>query len=322
VLPKFPYVKAASVDDAIRAAAGTDCHLLAGGTDLLGCLRDGVVAAQRVVSLGGLQELREVKEDDGGLRLGAMVPVAGVADHPQVRARYPVLAQAAAAVASPQLRNQGTLGGNLCQRPRCWYYRGGFPCLRRGGSHCSAQDGQNHFHCVLGGGVCVYVHPSDTAPALLALDAKVVIRGPGGRRTVALGDFHVAPDEDPTRETVLAPGELVTEVVVPAAAAGARSRYRKVRSRGAWDFAVVSTALALDLEGSRVRAARVALGGVAPVPWRSEAAESELVGKDLTAATAAKAAAAAVAGAAALAHNAAKIAICRRVLESELLALA
>jgi len=321
VLTSFAYLKAASLDEAIAAATAPRCRVMAGGTDLLGCLRDDVLATERVVSLGGLDELRQFRAGKDGLGLGALVSIDAIARHPDVLARYPVLAQAAAAVASPQLRNQGTLGGNLCQRPRCWYYRGGFPCVRRGGEFCSALDGQNHFHCVLGGDACVYVHPSDTAPALVALDARAELRGPRGRRTLPLEEFHVLPADDPTRETVLEPGEILTEIVVPAPPRGARSRFRKVRNRGAWEFAVVSTAVVLVLEGSRVQDARVVLGGVAPVPWRSRAAEDELRGRSLDAAIARRAAAAAVAGATALAHNGAKIAICRGVLESELLAL-
>ncbi|MFN2369623.1 MAG: xanthine dehydrogenase family protein subunit M, partial [Candidatus Krumholzibacteriia bacterium] len=243
MLPNFSYLRARTLDEASGHAAAPGALLMAGGTDLLGCLRDEALAADQVVSLGGLADLKQVRERDGGLELGALVTIAQVAAHPRVRQLYPVLAQAAAAVASPQLRNQGTLGGNLCQKPRCWYWRGDFPCVRRGGAFCSAQDGQNQFHCILGGDVCVYVHPSDTAPALLALDATVAIRGPRGGRTVPLADFHVRPEDAPTRETVLAPGEIVTAVRVPAPPAGARSAYRKVRSRGAWDFALASTAL-------------------------------------------------------------------------------
>lgn len=322
MLPNFSYLRARTVDEAAGHAAAPGARLMAGGTDLLGCLRDEALAADQVVSLGGLADLKQVRERDGGLELGALVTIAQVAAHPRVRQLYPVLAQAAAAVASPQLRNQGTLGGNLCQKPRCWYWRGGFPCVRRGGGFCSAQDGQNQFHCVLGGDVCVYVHPSDTAPALLALDAAVTIRGPRGGRTVPLAAFHVKPEDDPTRETVLAPGEIVTAVRVPAPPAGARGAYRKVRTRGAWDFALVATALLLAFDGGRVRRARVALGGVAPVPWRSPAAEAELEGRALTPATAARAAAAALADARPLAHNGAKVAICRDVLAAELAKLA
>ncbi|MBE0567152.1 MAG: FAD binding domain-containing protein, partial [Krumholzibacteria bacterium] len=245
MLPNFSYLKARTLDEAVRAGAEPGARLMAGGTDLLGCLHDGVLAADKLVSLGGLEDLKQVRERDGGLEVGALVAVAQVAAHTGIRGRFPVLAQAAAAVASPQLRNQGTLGGNICQKPRCWYWRGDFPCVRRGGDFCSAQAGQNQFHCILGGDACVYVHPSDTAPALLALDAAVVIRGPRGGRTVPMAGFHVGPQDDPTRETVLEPGEVVASVRLPRPPEGARGAYRKVRTRGAWDFALVSTALVL-----------------------------------------------------------------------------
>ncbi len=321
MLPNFSYLKARTLDEAVRAAAGEGARVMAGGTDLLGCLREEVLPARQLVSLGALDELRQVRPEGDGLTIGAMVTVAQVAAHADVGRRYPVLAQAAAAVASPQLRNQGTLGGNLCQRPRCWYYRGGFPCLRRGGNTCSARDGQNQFHAILGGDACVYVHPSDTAPALAALDATLELAGPGGRRTVPVQEFCILPADDPTRETVLQAGEIVTAVHLPAPTAGVRGSYRKIRTRGAWDFAIVSTALVLVLDGSRVRSARVVLGGVAPVPWRVRAAEAELEGRELTPATADRAASAALAAAEPLEHNGAKVAMARGVLREELLKL-
>ena len=322
MFPNFDYVRARSLDDAVRRSAADGARVMAGGSDLLGCLRDGIEPARKLVSLAGLDDLKSIRERGGGLEIGALVPIARLAADPRVGGAYPVLAQAAGAVASPQLRNQGTLGGNLCQKPRCWYYRGEFPCVRRGGAFCSAQDGQNHFHCILGGDACVYVHPSDTAPALVALDAEVEVAGPDGRRTVAAGDFHVLPADDPTRETVLEAGEIVTAVRVPAPPAGARSAYRKVRTRGAWDFAVVGTALALVLDGGTVTRARIVLAGVAPVPWRSRAAEAELEGKALDGDAARRAAEAALADAAPLEHNAAKVDMARGVLETELLKLA
>ncbi|MFO7655099.1 MAG: xanthine dehydrogenase family protein subunit M [Candidatus Krumholzibacteriia bacterium] len=326
MFPNFSYLKAKSVEDAAHQTTGADVHVMSGGTDLLGCLRDGVFPASRLVSLKDLDELRRIRQlrsgrNGDGLGIGALVTISRVATDRDVSRRFPVLAQAAQAVASPQLRNQGTLGGNLCQKPRCWYYRGEFPCVRRGGAFCSAMDGQNQFHCILGGDACVYVHPSDTAPALTALDATVAVAGPRGDRTVPVGEFFVPPADDPTRETVLEAGEIVTEILVPGLPSGARSSYRKVRSRGAWDFAVVSTALVLDLDGGQVRDARVVLGGVAPVPWRSEAAEAELNGRALTTETARRAAEAAVADAQPLEHNAAKVDIARGVLETELLKL-
>ena len=323
MLPSFAYVRPTTLKAAVAALATPGARAHAGGTDLLGCLRDRVFPADTLVSLAGLPELAGVAPTaEGGLRLGAMTTVATVAGDPDIAARYRVLAEAAAAVASPQLRNQGTLGGNLCQRPRCWYFRGDFHCARKGGEKCFAVDGENRYHCVFGGETCFIVHPSDTAPALVALDALVRLVGPGGGRVVPLEKFFVPPSADFTRETVLEPGEVLTEVVVPAPPAGGRSTYRKVRARGAWDFALAGAAVVLGVEGGRVRHARVVLSGAAPIPWRVPAAEQALVGHRLDGATIAKAADAAVAGAEPLSDNAYKVPLLRGAVEEALTALA
>jgi len=321
MLGPFSYERADSIDGAVRAAErGARIH--AGGTDLLGCLRDGVFTANRLVSLTGVGELRGIRPTpDGGLRLGALVTLAEIAAEPGIRERYRALAEAAWSAASPQLRNQGTLGGNLCQRPRCWYFRGEFHCLRKGGDTCYAAAGENRYHCLFGGAGCYIVHPSDTAPALAALGARVGIAGPRGARTVPVESFFVLPAVDVTRETVLEPGEIVTEVLLPPPAPDLRSTYRKVRERGAWDFALVSVALALRTAGPRIAEARVVLGGVAPVPWRSEATERALVGRTLDAATATRAGAAAVEGADPLEQNDYKVPLLGGAVAQALLAL-
>jgi len=323
MLPSFAYVKPTTLRDAVAALATPGARVHAGGTDLLGCLRDGVFGAEKVVSLGGLAELRGVAPTaEGGLRIGAMTTVAEIAAHPEIVKRYRALAEAALAVASPQLRNQGTLGGNLCQRPRCWYFRGDFRCARKGGETCFAVEGENRYHCLFGGETCFIVHPSDTAPALVALDALARLVGPAGSRAVPLEKFFVSPSTDFTRETVLEPGEVLTEVVVPPPPAGGRSTYRKVRSRGVWDFALAGAAVSLGVEGGRVKHARVVLSGAAPIPWRVPAAERILVGQRLDATTARKAAEAAVAGAEPLSDNAYKVPLLRGVVEEALLSLA
>ena len=224
-------------------------------------------------------------------------------------------------MASPQLRNQGTIGGNLCQRPRCWYFRGDFHCAKKGGDTCYAIEGENRYHAIFGGDPCYIVHPSDTAPMLVALGASVKVAGQGGERTVALEDFFVLPDEELYKENVLQPGEMVTEIIVPAPASGLVSSYRKVRERGSWDFALASVALALRLSGKRVEEARVVLGGVAPKPWRSLAAEAALTGKQLDATTARTAAQAAVADAEPLEQNRYKVLLVKGIVEESLLAL-
>jgi xanthine dehydrogenase YagS FAD-binding subunit len=276
-----------------------------------------------VVSISGIKALRGIgATPGGGLRIGALTTLSEVAADRQVLSSYPVLAQAAAAAASPQLRNQGTIGGNICQRPRCWYFRGDFHCLRKGGDTCFAAAAENEFHCIFGGAPCFIVHPSDTAPALLALDARVSIAGAKGTRTIPLASFFVLPAANVLKENVLVPGEVVTEILLAPPPAGARSMYRKVRERGAFDFALAGAAIVVAMTDGKVRAARIVLSGVAPVPWRCAEAEKVLVGKSLDAATVAQAAAAAVKDATPLSKNEYKIPLTRGVLEETLLALA
>jgi xanthine dehydrogenase YagS FAD-binding subunit len=307
----------------VTAAARPGAHILAGGTDLLGCLRDEVFTASTVVSITGIKSLKGITaRPGGGLRIGALTTLTEVAENKQVLDSYPVLAQAAAAAASPQLRNQGTIGGNICQRPRCWYFRGDFHCLRKGGDTCFAASGENEFHCIFGGAPCFIVHPSDTAPALVALDASVSISGPKGARTIPLASFFVLPADNVRQENVLAPGEVVTEILLGPPAPGTRSKYRKVRERGAFDFATASAAAVVTLAGGKVAAARIVLGGVAPKPWRSEEAEKALVGKALDAGAIAQAAAAAVKDASPLPQNEYKVPLVRGILEETLASLA
>ena len=322
MLSSFSYVRPQSLDEALRHLGAEGARVHAGGTDLLGCLRDGVFGATTVVSLTGLPDLAGIRrQPDGGLRIGALTKVAEVAADPTIRERYVGLAQAAADVASPQLRNQGTIGGNLCQRPRCWYFRGEFHCLRKGGTTCFAMAGENQYHCVLGGARCYIVHPSDTAPALVALEAQVTVAGPNGTRTVPMDDFYLLPDQDIHREAAIEPNEIVTEIVLPRPPAGLRSSYRKVRARRSWDFALAGVALALRVEGGRVRSGRVVLSGAAPIPWRSREAESMIAGNRLDQATCRRAAEAAMASAVPLKRNEYKIPLFKGVIEEELLAI-
>ena len=315
----FSYVRPASLQDAVSQLGSDNARLHAGGTDLLGCLRDEVFPAAKLVSLSRLEGLRGIsKTADGGLSIGALTTIAEVAAHPLIREKYAALAQGAAAVASPQIRNQGTLGGNLCQKPRCWYYRGEFHCLRKGGEYCYAVNGENQYHCILGGKGCFIVHPSDTAPALLAFGASLHIAGPRGSRTVGLEDFFVPPSRDVTRETVLEPEEIVTEILLPPASAAQRSSYRKVRARQAWDFALAGVALAFELAGGRVNKSRVVLSGAAPIPWRAVEVEKIIDGSTLTPEVIREAAAAAVAKASPLSKNGYKIHLFQGMLAEEL----
>jgi len=324
MLPNFSYVRAKSVTEVVRALAAPGARLHAGGTDLLGCLRDGVVKADKVVSLSGVAALRGItKPAAGGLRIGALTTLAELAANKEVVERYPALAQAALAVGSPQLRNQGTIGGNVCQRPRCWYFRGDFNCLRKGGDTCYAMQGENQYHAIFGGSACCMVHPSDTAVALVALGARARIAGPGGTRTLPFSTFFVLPAKTVTAETVLARGEVLTDILLPASDGATKSSFRKVRSRGAWDFALASVALAVSLDAAgTVKQAHVVLGAAAPAPWRAADAEKSLVGNKLTADLAARAAEAAVKGAETLSQNGYKVPLFRGLVEEQLLAMA
>jgi xanthine dehydrogenase YagS FAD-binding subunit len=319
MLPNFSYVRPKTLKDAVKQLSSEGSGVLAGGTDLLGCLHDHVFPLRKMVSITDLADLHGIRKTaDGGLIIGALSTVTEVAENKIVRESYPGLAQAAAEVASPQLRNQGTIGGNLCQKPRCWYYRGEFHCLRKGGKLCYAASGENQFHSILGGGPCYIVHPSDIAPALAALGASVKTMGSKGGRTIPIDAFHVLPAVDVLRDTVLLPGELVTEIILPPQPKGTRSSYRKVRARNSWDFAVAGAAIALTMEGDVVSKARIFLSGAAPVPWRSKAAEEAVIGKHPGPDVIARAADAAVKGAAPLEHNGYKVAIFRGVIQEEL----
>jgi xanthine dehydrogenase YagS FAD-binding subunit len=322
MLGRFSYRRTTSIQQAVEAAARPGARILAGGTDLLGCIRDRVLPADLLISLNGIKELKGIRAtSDGGLRVGALATLAQIAEHKQISTSYAVLAQAAASAASPQLRNQGTIGGNLCQRPRCWYYRGDFHCLRKGGDVCFAVSGESQHHCIFGGAPCFIVHPSDTAPALVALGARVSIAG-RRPRTIPLASFFVLPSDSFERENVLAPGEVLTEILIPPPPTGARSMYRKVRERGAFDFALAGAAIVIAVTASKVQSARIVLSGVAPIPWRSPEAEKAIVGKALDDATIAAAAAAAVKDATPLSRNEYKVPLVSGILQETLTALA
>jgi len=323
MLPNFTYVRPTSLADAVRQLNFPGASIHAGGSDLLGCLRDRVFEATRLVSISGLDALRGIAPTEGGgLRIGALTTLSEVASSKLVGEQSAVLAQAAGAAASPQLRNQGTLGGNLCQRPRCWYFRGDFHCTRKGGDTCYAMGGENQYHCIFGGGACLIVHPSDTAPALVALDARVQIMGPGGSRTIPIASFFVLPEKDVTRENVLERGEIITDILIPPQPPNQRSLYRKVRGRLSWDFALASLALTISLKAGVVERARLVLGGAAPVPWRVEAAEKAIVGRKLEPKAIAAAAEAALKGAQPLEQNGYKVLLFKGVITESLTLMA
>lgn len=323
MLPQFSYVRPDTVKDTVKHLNKTGAAIHAGGTDLIGCLREGIMHVDKVVSLNALSNISGIKETaDGGLIIGALTTITEVAENPRVQEKYPGLSRGASEVASPQLRNQGTIGGNLCQKPRCWYYRGEFNCLRKGGDTCYALGGEHQFHAIFGHDrICVITHPSDTAPPLAALGAKLKISGPDGKRTIPVENFHVLPRNNPQAETVLKPGEVITHIELPKPAKNLRSSYRKVRARRSWDFALAGVALALEMEDDKVINGSVFLSGAAPVPWRSQPVEDAIIGRRLDAAVIQKAAEAVVKDADPLPENTYKMDLFKGVIEEELNAI-
>ena len=331
---RFEYIAADSVEQAI-AFLGEDwqSRILAGGTDLMHEIRHGIIAPARLVNIKGIPTLNTaIREENGSVVISALARLSELEQSALVRERLPLLAQAAAAAASPQLRNMGTIAGNICQRPRCWYYRHPeFPCLRKEGKRCFAVAGENRYHAVLGGGPCHIVCPSDMAPALVALDAQLRIAGNDSKkgkieRVVAIQDFFVGPRENLYRENILEPHELITEIRVlnadPENRPGDRSAihaiFLKVRERNSWDFALASVAARLTFEGGVVRSSRIVFGGVAPVPWRSALAEKAIQGRTLEQSTCKEASDAAVSACRPMRGNAYKVDIIRNLVAKAL----
>ncbi len=320
----FRFAAASDVDAALACVVpDRGASYIAGGTNILDLMKDDVEQPQLLVDITGLP-LRDITASSSGVRLGALVTMADAADAPAVKMNFPVVSQALLAGASPQLRNMATLGGNIMQRTRCAYFRDvSQPCNKRvPGLGCSAIGGQNRMHAVLGASShCICTHPSDFAVALLTVDAKVRVRGAVGSRTIPIDGFHVLPGGTPNVETVLDWGDLIEGIDLPASAHARRSTYLKVRDRASYEFALVSVAAAIEVGGGTIRAARVALGGVAPVPWRSREAEAALFGQPPTEATFAAAARAATSGMRGYGKNDFKIELTRRSVEAALRSL-
>lgn len=313
----FAYSRPGRAATALRLAARPGTRFIAGGTDVLNLMRDGVERADHLVDINALP-LDGVRETPAGIELGALSRMSDVAAHPAVRRRLPVLAQALLGGASPQVRNMASLGGNLLQRTRCWYFRdASMPCNKRSpGSGCPAIEGRNRWHAILGGSEhCIAVHPSDLAVALTALEATVHTLHAEGPRRVPMAGFYLPPGDTPDRETVLRPGELITRIDVPGTPPAAGSRYLKVRDRAAFGFAVVSVAALVRLAADgEVAQASLAFGGVAPLPWRSPAAEQALIGRPLGPASIRAAGLALVREARPRADNAFKVELVQRAL--------
>jgi xanthine dehydrogenase YagS FAD-binding subunit len=322
----FAYVAPTSVEGAVDRLEENPGGALpmAGGMDLIGLMKDYVMQPELIVALRDIADLEGIAETaDGGLRIGALVTVADVAADERVRSRYPALAAAAAEVGTPQIRNRGTLGGNLCQRPRCWYFRSEYySCLRKGGGSCFAVDGDNRYHAIFDTAPCPIVHPSNTAVALQALDARVEVAGPGAAgsvatETMAMADFFVRPARNIRRENVLDTDQIVTAVELPATTARSATYTIKHKQSHDWPLAMASAVLQMD--GQTVSTARIVMGAVAPIPWRATAAEQALTGRTVDIATAEAAADAAVADADPMDHNAYKVRLARTAVKRAIL---
>jgi xanthine dehydrogenase YagS FAD-binding subunit len=296
---------------------GSDAWVLAGGLDSFDWFKDRIKKPKAVIDLSGIEELRGVRTTADGVEIGAMTTLTEVVDHPIIKQKYDLLAQAAELVASPQIRNQGTIGGNVSQDTRCWYYRGGWPCYRAGGNICyaDAPEGRNREHAILHAARCVAVNPSDTAPALIALDAKFVLRTRKGERVVDAEDYFIGPDIDITRLHILQPGDLLTAIRIPSVWAGAQFYFEKIRDRNVWDFPLMNVASAIATSGDSIERIRIAVNGAAARPLRLKAVEDAVRGRPRNAATGEIAGKLAVQGAVPLQFNAYKIPLMKHLVK-------
>ena len=319
IIPAFELFQPASVDDAVRLVDKyrDDYWVLAGGLDSMDWLKDRLRRPRYVIDLSQIKELVGVKEAGGGLEIGAMTPLTQVSQHPLVRDKFGLLAEAAGLVASPQIRNQGTIGGNVSQDTRCWYYRGGWTCYRAGGNICYADTPTaiNREHAILDADRCVAVSPSDTAPALVALDAQMVLKSARGERVVDAADYFVGPGIDITRMTVIRPGELLTSIRVPATWAGAQFYFEKVRDRQVWDFPLLNVASAMVVSGGNIERIRIVVNAAAARPLRLTTVEDAVRGKPRNAATGEMGGKIAVQGAEPLRYNGYKIPLMRNLVK-------
>jgi xanthine dehydrogenase YagS FAD-binding subunit len=319
VIPAFELFQPTSVDDALalQARHGAKAWVLAGGLDSFDWFKDRIKRPEVVIDLSQVRELRGVRPAGDGLEIGAMTTLTEVVRHPMVREKFSILPNAAEAAASPQIRNQGTIGGNVSQDARCWYYRGGWPCYRAGGNICYADTptGLNREHAIFDANRCVAVNPSDTAPALIALDAKFVIRTPKGERVVDAENYFIGPATDITRMTILKPGDLLTSIRIPGTWAGAQFYFEKVRDRNVWDFPLVNVASAMVMSGNNIQRIRLAVNGVAAHPVRLTAVEAAVTGKPRNEETADMAGQLAIQGAEPLQYNGFKVPLLRNLVK-------
>ena len=279
----FKLAQPQNIEQAASLLSDKKVFLMAGGTDLLDEIKNEIITPDVVVDLKSIPDLAYIQRTDGKVRIGAMTRVSELAENQTIKTSYPVLHEAALSLATPQLRNVGTVGGNLCQRPRCWYYRDPqVECRKKGGSRCYASGGRNRYHAILGGGICHIVYPSDLAPALISLDAEATIATANGNKTVPLEEFYTLPRVDVQKENILKANEILKEIEIPTPKNEAKSTYVKLKERGTWDFALVSAAVCGIVSGKTFKDIKIVLGGVAPIPWRLEKAENLLKGNPVT----------------------------------------
>jgi xanthine dehydrogenase YagS FAD-binding subunit len=319
VMVAFDLLQPTSIADAQKLLQlhGEDAWVMAGGMDTFDWLKDRIRKPKFVVDLSGIEELKGIRNTSDGIEIGATTTLAEVVKHPVIREKYSLLAEAAELVASPQIRNQGTIGGNVSQDARCWYYRAGWPCYRAGGNMCYADTptARNREHAILYADRCVAVNPSDSAPALIALDAKFVMRTPKGERIVDAEDYFIGPQIDITRLHILKPGDLLTAIRIPSTWAGARFYFEKIRDRNVWDFPLLNVASAMQVSGNTIDRIRIAVNGAAARPLRLKAVEDAVRGKPATAAIGEMAGKLAVQGAIPLQFNAYKIPLMRNLVK-------
>jgi len=319
VMPAFDLLQPSSAADAQKLLQqhGDEAWVMAGGLDSFDWLKDRIKKPKVLVDLSGIDELKGIRSSGDGLEIGAMTTLTEIANHPEIKAKYGLLAQAVEVVASPQIRNQGTLGGNVSQDARCWYYRAGWPCYRAGGNICYADTpvGRNREHAIFGADRCVAVHPSDSSPALIALDAKFVIQTPKGERVVDAEDYFLGPEIDITHLNILQSGDLLTAIRIPSTYAGAKFYFEKVRDRNVWDFPLMNVASAMKVSGGNIDSIRIAVSAVAPKPMRLKAVEDAVRGKPANAETGEMAGKLAIQGAVPLQFNAYKIPLMRNLVK-------
>ena len=319
VMPAFDLVQPTSVADAQKLLAdiGDGAWVMAGGLDSFDWLKDRIKKPEVLVDLSGIDELRGIRVTGDGIEIGAMTTLTELATHAEVRKNYGVLAEAVSVVASPQIRNQGTLGGNISQDVRCWYYRGGWPCYRAGGNICYADTpvGRNREHAIFGANRCVAVHPSDSVPALIALDARFVIKNSKGDQVIDAEDYFIGPEYDITKINIIKPGDLLTSIRIPSTYSGVKFYFEKVRDRNVWDFPLMNVASAIKLDGNNISDIRIAVNAVSPRPMRLKNVEAAVKGKPATSETGEIAGKMAVESAVPLQFNAYKIPLMRNLVK-------